>query len=77
MTAPRVRALIDGLPPGVSELYLHPATMDDWPGHAPGYAYVDELAALVDPGTRAAVVRRNVRLARFADLGGRERGGSA
>jgi hopanoid biosynthesis associated protein HpnK len=70
MTTPRVRALIDALPPGVTELYLHPAASDDWPGHAPGYAYRGELAALLDEGVAGAVRRSGVRLARFADIGG-------
>ena len=53
MDIPRMRALLAALPDGVSEIYTHPATIDDWPGHAPGYRYRDELAALVD--ARAAI----------------------
>jgi hopanoid biosynthesis associated protein HpnK len=68
MTATRVRALVDRLPDGLSELYLHPATADDYPGHAPGYRYRDELAALVDPEVGAACARSGVRLGRFADF---------
>jgi chitin disaccharide deacetylase len=66
MTAPRVAALIERLPPGLSELYLHPATEDGWPGHAPGYAYRDELAALVDPAVRAAL--GDTKRGHFADF---------
>lgn len=54
MTAERVAAIVAALPGGLSEIYLHPATRDDWPGHASGYRYRDELAALVDPGVAAA-----------------------
>ncbi|WP_419826616.1 hopanoid biosynthesis-associated protein HpnK [Sphingomonas sp.] len=72
MTPARVARLIDALPPGVTELYLHPATVDDWPGHAPGYDYRGELAALVGGDVREAVGRRGARLAHFAELGGRE-----
>jgi hopanoid biosynthesis associated protein HpnK len=68
MTTERVRALIEALPDGISELYCHPATSDDYPGSAPGYAYRAELAALLDPGVRAAVTGRDIRLGRFADV---------
>jgi hopanoid biosynthesis associated protein HpnK len=68
MTTERVRALIERLPDGISELYCHPATSDDYPGSAPGYAYRAELAALLDPGVRAAVTQRDIRLGRFADV---------
>ncbi|MEO6092005.1 MAG: hopanoid biosynthesis-associated protein HpnK [Novosphingobium sp.] len=67
MDARRLRALIDALPAGVSEIYLHPATRDDWPGHAPGYAYREELAALTNPAVIAACDAR-AKLVRFADL---------
>jgi hopanoid biosynthesis associated protein HpnK len=68
MTTERVRALIEALPDGVSELYCHPATSDEYPGSAPGYAYRAELAALLDPGVRAEVTQRDIRLGRFADV---------
>ncbi len=66
MDTARMRGLIAALPDGVSEIYTHPATHDDWPGHAPGYRYVDELAALLD--ARALVREQGIMLARFADL---------
>lgn len=46
MTAERVTPLLKNLPDGASEIYFHPATADAFPGHAPGYLYEDELAAL-------------------------------
>jgi hopanoid biosynthesis associated protein HpnK len=49
MTAARLRHLLERLPPGISEIYLHPATRDEFSGHAPGYHYWDELIALTDP----------------------------
>jgi hopanoid biosynthesis associated protein HpnK len=49
MTAARLVLLLKHMPPGLSEIYMHPATRDDFPGAAKGYRYVDELAALVDP----------------------------
>ncbi len=55
MTAPRLAGLITHLPPGLSEIYLHPATVDAYPGSAPGYRYAEELSALVSPQARAAI----------------------
>ncbi|MGI4876273.1 MAG: hopanoid biosynthesis-associated protein HpnK, partial [Janthinobacterium lividum] len=49
MTTERVEGLIANLPEGLSEMYLHPATQDDYPVHGPGYRLRDELAALIDP----------------------------
>jgi hopanoid biosynthesis associated protein HpnK len=69
MDTARMRGLIAALPDGVSEIYTHPATHDDWLGHAPGYRYADELAALLD--ARALVREQGITLARFADLGAR------
>jgi chitin disaccharide deacetylase len=68
MTADRVAGLVRHLPAGTTELYLHPADADRWPGHAPGARYRDEHAALVDADVAAAVTERGVALARFADL---------
>ena len=68
MTAARVIDAVARLPGGVSEIYFHPATRDDYPGHGPAYRHTAELAALIDPAVRAAVVASGARLARFADL---------
>jgi len=67
MNAKRVAALLDNLPDGVSEIYLHPA-LSAYPGSAPGYRYSDELAALLAPEVIARA--RNVRRGRFADFAG-------
>ncbi len=37
-------------PRGMTEIYLHPATHDDFPGHAPGYHCRKEFEALLDSG---------------------------
>lgn len=68
VTADRLAALIPLLPPGITEIYSHPATSDTYPGHYPGYRYADELAALIDPRVVGAVAGSGARLARFADL---------
>ena len=59
MITPRLRGIIDHLPTGLNEIYLHPATDGDWPGAAPGYDYAGELAALTAPEVRAAVAARS------------------
>jgi chitin disaccharide deacetylase len=56
-TADRLAALLAHLPPGTTEIYLHPATAGGFPGGAPGYRHVEELAALTDPRVRAAAAR--------------------
>jgi chitin disaccharide deacetylase len=67
MNARRLVGLFDHLPFGLVEIYLHPATRDDFPGSAPGYRYVEELQALCDPDVRAALVRSNRVLGGYGD----------
>ena len=62
--------LLDGLPPGVSEIGLHPAR-GPWPppyGPPPHWRVSDELAALTDPDIIAACRAPGLRLAKFSDL---------
>jgi len=68
MTAARLKALLDRLPPGVVEIYMHPASADAFAGHAPGYRYNEELAALTDPDCVAALRRSGFRLGGFGDV---------
>ena len=68
MTAPRLRGLIESLPPGLTEIYLHPATADAYPGSAPGYRYSDELAALTDPEVVTAASAPGIRRGGFLDF---------
>jgi hopanoid biosynthesis associated protein HpnK len=68
MTAARIRGLLDRLPPGVVEIYAHPASADAFAGHAPGYRYTEELAALTDPDCVAALRRSGYRLGGFGDV---------
>ena len=60
MTAARVHAVLAALPPGTSEIYFHPAARRDaaLARLMPGYRHEDELAALVDPATRALLAGR-------------------
>lgn len=62
----RLKALIAALPPGLSEIYMHPAT-GPYPGSAAGYDYAGELAALTDPQLRQAVVERGIEPVRFLE----------
>ncbi|WP_318781292.1 hopanoid biosynthesis-associated protein HpnK [Sphingomonas aliaeris] len=67
---PRMREALDTLPPGLTEIYTHPATTDDWNGAAPGYRYRDELAALTDVLAKASIQRDGVmhgNFSRFTD----------
>lgn len=67
LDAKRLRGLIENLPEGLTEIYAHPAT-GAYAGDAPGYAYRAELAALVDPLAREAMLRKNIRGGCFADF---------
>ena len=66
MTVGRLSAAIAALPDGLSEIYLHPATRDDYPGHGPAYRHTAEFAALLDPGVRVQIAAADLRLGRFA-----------
>ena len=67
MTAPRLKGLLEHLPEGLSEIYMHPAT-GTYPGSAPGYAYARELQALTDPGMSAIIAAADIRLGGFCDF---------
>jgi chitin disaccharide deacetylase len=49
MTKSRLLSLLQRLPPGLIEIYTHPAILNTFAGHAPEYDYTGELAALTDP----------------------------
>jgi hopanoid biosynthesis associated protein HpnK len=66
MTAPRLAGLIRRLPPGLSEIYLHPAMADSFDGSAPGYRYVDEYRALIDGAVVEAARGAGTELGGFA-----------
>jgi hopanoid biosynthesis associated protein HpnK len=72
MTAERLLGLIDTLPDGASEIYLHPAVRRDerLATLMPDYAHEEELAALLDRRVRVALQARGVGvLEGFAALG--------
>jgi hopanoid biosynthesis associated protein HpnK len=63
-------AALEQLPPGVTEIYLHPATVSGGviAPSMPDYRHADELAALLSPRVRAAIERLDVRRGGFCDL---------
>ncbi|MDE2373676.1 MAG: PTS cellobiose transporter, partial [Hyphomicrobiales bacterium] len=67
MTRTRVAALLEHLPPGLIEIYLHPAMIDAFAGAAPGYRYAEEFAALCDPACIAAARRSGYALGGYGD----------
>jgi len=67
MTSRRLAGLIAHLPPGLSEIYMHPAT-GPYPGSAPGYQYAAELAALTDPALAAKLTAAGIKTGGFADF---------
>lgn len=71
MDTARTLEALAGVSEGLNELYLHPATRDDWPGHAPGYRYRAEFEALTAPAVREKIATIGARLGSFADFVGR------
>jgi hopanoid biosynthesis associated protein HpnK len=67
MTQQRLCALIRSLPPGLSEIYLHPAT-GPFAGAAPDYLYRAEFEALRAPEVIAACREGSLRLGGFGDF---------
>jgi hypothetical protein len=67
MTANRVAAVVGKLPPGIVEIYLHPAKQNNFEGAAPGYRYAEEFAGLCDADCAAAVQRSGYTLGGYAD----------
>ena len=68
MTQPRMLGILNNLPAGTAEIYLHPATSSSFAEATPGYRYVDELAALTSPVVSAAMRASGAHLGGFSDL---------
>jgi chitin disaccharide deacetylase len=68
MTKPRLLALLRTLPPGLIEIYMHPAMSNEFAGSAAGYRYTDELAALTDRSCREALILGDHALGGYADV---------
>ena len=68
MTSVRLRSLLERLPGGTIEIYTHPAIANAFAGHARGYRYTEELAALTAPDCAAALRGCHFRLGGFSDV---------
>jgi chitin disaccharide deacetylase len=62
-------AILARLPPGITEIYLHPATVSGSAIAASmsGYRHADELAALLSPRVRAAAAATGIRHGGYVD----------
>lgn len=67
MMTPRLLGLVERLPPGLTEIYLHPATAP-YPGSGAGYRHAAELCALTDPAVIAAARRPGLVLGGYGDF---------
>lgn len=70
MDESRILAVLSRLPPGVTEIYLHPATVSGSAiaGTMPNYRHADELAALLSPRVRAALAAINAGRGGYSDV---------
>jgi len=77
VTEDRLLSLIPHLPDGLNELYCHPANADasEIRRGVAGYKYREELAALLSPRVRQALIDNNVTLVRFAGASPKSQGG--
>lgn len=67
MDCERLKYILVNAPPGLVEIYLHAAVSDDFPGHAEGYRYTDELAALTAIECRGALYAARHDVGGYAD----------
>jgi predicted glycoside hydrolase/deacetylase ChbG (UPF0249 family) len=67
MRVARLIGLLNDLPEGLSEIYMHPAT-GTFHGSADGYDYRAELAALIDPRMPGLIAAGDIRLGGFSDF---------
>lgn len=70
MTESRLLRIVQALPAGVTEIYLHPATVSGAAIAAsmPQYRHQEELRALLSPAIRAALGDAAIRLGGYADI---------
>jgi hypothetical protein len=67
MIEDRILRLLPHLPPGDSEIYLHPASRS-LAEAMPGYRHEDELTALLSPAVRRCVADLGITLIGYSDL---------
>lgn len=64
----RLAGLLDALPDGLTEIYCHPATSDDFDGATPKSRHRGEFDALTSPRIRRLLQRKQVRTGGFSDF---------
>lgn len=67
LTKKRLIGLLGNLPPGLIEIYTHPAVTSSFPDHAPGYRYKDECDALCAAEAMKALRASGFRLGSYGD----------
>jgi hopanoid biosynthesis associated protein HpnK len=67
MTKEHLGPILDTLPDGLSEIYMHPAT-GPYLGSAKGYRYAEELTALIDPQTIEKIKSSGTTCGGFGDF---------
>ncbi len=67
MTRDRLAGLIENLPEGLTEIYMHPAS-GPYAGSAAGYLYEEELQALIDPELPGMIAAQGIRTGGFSDF---------
>ncbi len=70
MDESKLLAILERLPPGVTEIYLHPATESgrEIAASMSQYRHADELAALLSPRVRAAIAAGGAYRGGYADV---------
>jgi hopanoid biosynthesis associated protein HpnK len=68
MTEKRIAQVLRNLPPGLTEIYCHPATCDEFAGAARGYRYAEELSALTAPSISEVMISCQTRRGGFSDF---------
>jgi chitin disaccharide deacetylase len=68
MTKTRLLSLLKHVPPGLVEIYCHPAVSNNFAGSASGYRYTEEFAALTDPNCSEALRQSGRTLGGYADI---------
>ena len=70
MDQEQMLAVLERLPIGITEIYMHPAAISGASIAAtmPNYRHADELAALLSPEVRAAIGALNVRRGGYSDV---------
>jgi hopanoid biosynthesis associated protein HpnK len=72
MNESRLLRILQALPPGVTEIYLHPATQSGSTIAAsmPDYGHQEELNALLSPAVRSALADPTIQLGGYGDIAG-------